>query len=397
MAGSRQLNLGDARLPVGSPHRIQPSRDRSTRVGTAALDIANDLLARSVVSFEIAEQALERLRHDALAVDASFWMITADSATCALRVGDDALGQPLPTISLSDRRTLGALRGRRGALSYSRDLRTVAGLVSTAAQSCLLLSSVNDAGGQGVLVFGWQRPAVPVDDTAISHLQIVAGALLRTLFGERVLGSRVTAARDQERTRIARELHDDLGQQTALLATRIDVLLMSSKASAANLRDGIEEAKQNVQDLAVAIHALSHELHPPKLRLLGLEKTVESLCKNLSKASGVNISFQQSPLPANIAEHVSLCVCRVAQEALQNAVKHSGAREIDVALTATTSDVRLRVSDAGRGFDPSAPHPGGIGLSTMRERVESCGGRLSVVAATGGGVTINAVVPIAAA
>lgn len=209
----------------------------------------------------------------------------------------------------------------------------------------------------------------------------------------REMGSRVVAAQEEERSRIARELHDDLGQQTALLAAKIELLLRSTKASGATLRKGIEEARQNVHDLAVSIHNLSHELHPPKLKLLGLQKTLESLCRNVSKESGVEVLFEVTAIPSGVPECIALCVCRVAQEALQNAVKHSGARRIDVALSAPESRLTLRVTDGGRGFDPLASSGTGIGLISMRERVELNGGQLSVDASPSG-TTIVATLPI---
>lgn len=211
----------------------------------------------------------------------------------------------------------------------------------------------------------------------------------------RSLGARIVAAREEERSRIARELHDDLGQQTAMLATNIQMLLRSSEVSIEALRAGIIEAQRRVQDLAVAIHHLARELHPPKLKLLGLVKTLESLCQQVAKDSGLSVTFHATRVPPQLPEHVSLCLCRVAQEALQNAVKHSGARAVEVVLTNTSSRVTLRVHDEGRGFSPAASHGAGIGLITMRERVELTGGRLSIRSAPDSGSTIDASVPIA--
>jgi signal transduction histidine kinase len=206
--------------------------------------------------------------------------------------------------------------------------------------------------------------------------------------------SRVVSAQEEERTRIARELHDDLGQQTALLATKIEMLLRSSKSNGTALRKGIAEAQHNVQDLAVSIHNLAHELHPPKLKLLGLVRTLESLCRNVSKESGIQVPFATTAIPAGIRERVALCVCRVAQEALQNAVKHSGAQKIDVSLSGDAAQLTLRVSDAGRGFDPLTSPGSGIGLLSMRERVELNGGRLLIEASPSAGTTIEATLPI---
>ena len=396
MAGSRHLDVGDARESIGSPRGIRPAqRDVSPRAGAAAGELANDLLARSVVSLAIAEHSLEVLRHSVKAIEITFWCVTDATAECLLRVGDQTLGQSLPVVALAERGNLGERLRRRAALiCKAGEVTGVEDLVVAGANSYVLVSFLNDAGAAGVLVLGWDASEPPVDEASISHLQLAAGALLRTLFGERVAGSRVVAARVEERSRIGRELHDDLGQQTALLATKIDMLLRSSKASASKLRDGITEAKQNVQELAVTIHNLSHELHPPKLRLLGLVKTIESLCANVSKESGLDVTFRPPTVAFDVPEHISLCICRVAQEALQNAVKHSGARAVELSLSATGSDLTLRVKDSGRGFDRDRSSSRGIGLTTMRERVEEHGGRLSILASPGGGATIEATVPI---
>jgi signal transduction histidine kinase len=206
------------------------------------------------------------------------------------------------------------------------------------------------------------------------------------------IGSKLLNAQEEERGRIARELHDDLGQQTALLATKIETLLRASKTQSPTLRDGIADAGRGIQDLAVSIHNLSHELHPPKLKLLGLVRTLESLCRNLSKPKGPTVAFTADPIPSAVPERISLCLCRVAQEALQNAVKHSGARQIAVGLTAADHELTLRISDDGRGFDPFASSAG-IGLVNMRERVELNGGRLSIQTSASGGTTIEALLP----
>ena len=150
--------------------------------------------------------------------------------------------------------------------------------------------------------------------------------------------------------------------------------------------------EQQTVQLSADLRHLSHELHPPKLKLLGLVRTLESLCRNLSKPKGPTVAFTADPIPSAVPERISLCLCRVAQEALQNAVKHSGARQIAVGLTAADHELTLRISDDGRGFDPFASSAG-IGLVNMRERVELNGGRLSIQTSASGGTTIEALLP----
>ena len=208
------------------------------------------------------------------------------------------------------------------------------------------------------------------------------------------VASKLLAAQEDERRRIGRELHDDLGQQAALLAAKLETLARNSRLSRNSLRAGVVEAEENLQDLAVAIHSLSHELHPAKLKLLGLVTTLEALARDVSKESNVRVGFRSQDIPSDIPEPIALCVFRVTQEALQNAVKHSGAHRIELQLTGTPSQLRLLVTDSGRGFDPLKIQANGIGLLTMRERVELNGGKLRIDTTHPHGTTIEAVLPL---
>jgi PAS domain S-box-containing protein len=208
------------------------------------------------------------------------------------------------------------------------------------------------------------------------------------------LASKVVNAQEEERRRIGSELHDDLGQQAALLAAKFDTVVHGGSMPARQLRAGMAEIRRNVQDLAVAIHNLSHQLHPARLRLLGLEKTLEVLCRELSTQSRVHVRFHAHGVPPCVPESIALCAFRVTQEALQNALKHSGAGEIDVALAGSGSHLTLRVRDNGRGFAPVTADTHGIGLLTMRERVVISGGTLRVESANPSGTTIEATLPL---
>jgi signal transduction histidine kinase len=138
---------------------------------------------------------------------------------------------------------------------------------------------------------------------------------------------------------------------------------------------------------------VSHRLHPAKLKLLGLLPTLDALCRDVSKESSVQVGFHAGPMPPGVGETTALCLFRVAQEALQNAVKHSHARRVDVHLASTPSHLILRVTDDGDGFDPLASRSAGIGLVTMRERVELAGGRLRIDSAPARGTTVEVTIP----
>jgi PAS domain S-box-containing protein len=208
------------------------------------------------------------------------------------------------------------------------------------------------------------------------------------------IASKLVVAQEAERSRIARELHDDLGQQVALVASRLQGALDTTKHSSRALRSSLAAARDGLGDIAVTIHNLSHELHPAKIRLLGLVQTLEALCRDIVEETGVDVRFTAEGMLSHVDEDTALCVFRVAQEALRNAVKHSGGRTFDVHLSGIDTSLTLRIADDGDGFDPLASQSAGIGLVTMRERVELMGGVLTVETAMARGTMIEIWVPV---
>jgi len=208
----------------------------------------------------------------------------------------------------------------------------------------------------------------------------------------RQLAAKLVAVQESERARVARELHDDIGQLLAVLSLRLEALAHEPGRTA--MQRGVAEAGTALQEIATAVHTLSHQLHPAKLRLLGLLQTLETLCRDLSAKDGIRIRWHTHGVPQDVGEELGLCVFRVAQEALRNAIRHSGATVIDVSLVATPSIMTLRVSDNGAGFDPLTSPIAGIGLQTMRERVDLVGGVLAVEALRPHGTTVRVDVPL---
>ena len=147
------------------------------------------------------------------------------------------------------------------------------------------------------------------------------------------------------------------------------------------------------QNIAKSVHDLSHKLHPAKLRLIGLVSALKALQRDMSARSGISISLVQDTLPS-LSPEITLCLFRVAQEALQNAAKHSRAREIAVQLRNTAHGVTLTVADDGVGFDVESAWKKGLGLISMAERLESIGGKLSVHSAPGEGTRLETTVPL---
>jgi signal transduction histidine kinase len=214
----------------------------------------------------------------------------------------------------------------------------------------------------------------------------------------RALSGRLLQAQETERRRIARELHDDLNQDLALLAVQMDLLGRRPPDSGARLGEEMKSLSDRVKQLSSTVHGLSSLLHPAKLEQLGLVPAVRSLCKELAQAHGLTIEFVDGPVPPTIPADTALCLYRVVQEALQNAIKHGGARHARIDLSGEDGGVSLRIADDGVGFDPAkAERKGGLGLVSMRERLHLVGGVIAVESGPSAGTRIDVRVPLGTA
>src|SRR5262249_48941251 len=151
---------------------------------------------------------------------------------------------------------------------------------------------------------------------------------------------------EQERARIGRELHDDINQRLAMLAVELEQV----QESHSGVRIPLEELRREVSEISNDVQALSHDLHPSKLEYLGLVGGIASWCKEFAERRGVEISFK-SDISTTLPAEVEVCLFRVLQEALQNAAKHSGVKQVEVRLRQTLAEVYLVISDLGVGFD----------------------------------------------
>ena len=206
----------------------------------------------------------------------------------------------------------------------------------------------------------------------------------------RDLGARLLQAEDSERSRIARELHDDISQQVALLSINLELLRGAGQPDTEPLAG---EALNRVQDLARSLHDLSHRLHPTKLRLIGLVPALQALQRELSR-SDTTIAFTHEGVPANLPLDLTLSVFRVVQEAVQNALKHGRARTVTVDLRGGSNGLALTVSDDGVGFDVDAAWGEGLGLISMGERIEAIEGTLDIRSTPGGGTCLTITMPL---
>lgn len=209
------------------------------------------------------------------------------------------------------------------------------------------------------------------------------------------MAGKLIEAQEQERARIARELHDDINQRLALLAIEIEQVQQQPPDSVPELRTRIGTLHNQTTQISSDVQKMSHELHSPRLNYLGLVPAVKGFCKEFGERQKVEIDLKSHEVPSHLPSELSLCLFRVVQEALQNAIKHSGVRHFDVQLWANAEEIHLSVSDSGKGFDTETAKRGaGLGLTSMRERVKLVNGELSIKSQRNHGTTIYACVPI---
>lgn len=210
------------------------------------------------------------------------------------------------------------------------------------------------------------------------------------------LGGRLLLAQEAERSRIALELHDDIGQQLTLLSFDLQTLSPHGRPGRRSGDTVIKDALARVTALARSIHDLSHRLHPANISLRGLVSALESLQRQTARP-GVNIGFTHENVPSGLSHDFTLCVFRVVQEALQNALKHGGARNISIHLTGADGRLEVTIADDGAGFTESEAVGKGLGLAGMSERFEAIGGTLTVRSVPGSGTWVKGSAPIASA
>jgi len=192
------------------------------------------------------------------------------------------------------------------------------------------------------------------------------------------LGGRLIAAQEEERRRIARELHDDFNQRLAVLSIEIEQLGQKIQKPL-SLRRNVARLQKQAQEISAEIHRLSYKLHPSKLDHLGLMASVKSLCNEISESGKLTVRFQQTGFPADLPKETTLCLFRIVQECLRNCVKHSQAEAVHVKLARTKDEVRLSVSDNGVGFETkSEVMERGLGFISMKERLHILGGEIEV-------------------
>lgn len=209
--------------------------------------------------------------------------------------------------------------------------------------------------------------------------------------------ARLIDAQEKERTRIARELHDDICQKLATLSLKIEKVLNGwGKHKQIPADSQLEHIRQECANLTGDVQAMSHTLHPSILDNLGLATAVKSFCREISQQSGAVVSFTNTNTPDSLPHEVSLSVFRVVQEALHNAVKYSGQKDFEVRLHGTSGGLELEVVDRGVGFDvASVKLTAGLGLISMRERIHLVNGTIHIDSKPRAGTRVCVRVPLA--
>jgi len=209
------------------------------------------------------------------------------------------------------------------------------------------------------------------------------------------LSARLISAQEDERSRIARELHDDFNQRLALLALDLERFHDGLPKTQENLVDGLATLLRRTKELSSDVHRLSHQLHPSILDHLGLVAAARSFCKEISEQHDIHIELAHHEVPRSLPNDIALCLYRIVQEALRNVIKHSGAKSARIEITKMESELSLHISDNGIGFDPESDRTRhGLGLLSMRERLRQVDGTISFMRIEPTGTRIDVRIPI---
>jgi PAS domain S-box-containing protein len=209
------------------------------------------------------------------------------------------------------------------------------------------------------------------------------------------LSGRLIKAQEEERSRLARELHDDFSQRMALQAVALQMILDAVGNSQPNISEQLRKLLEEVKEIGADLHSLSHDLHSSKLETLGLSRSVSSFCREFSKQHKIQIDYDAAGLPESISSDTGLCLFRVVQEGIRNVNKHSRASRVEVRLTGGPSEISLTLSDNGVGFDVSQNYTSnGIGILSMKERARMLYGTFEIRSAPMKGTEIAVNIPL---
>ena len=209
------------------------------------------------------------------------------------------------------------------------------------------------------------------------------------------MNRRVIEAEERERDRIARDLHENVGQRLALLAIAISQLKNDFPHQPAELLDRMDAVWRKTLEVLADVKASAHELYSPRFEYLGIAPVMKAFCEEFGERKGAEIDFGSQGFPSSVPADVSICLFRVLQEALHNGVMHSGVRKFSVQLWRESDEVHLKVSDSGAGFDLRTARIGrGLGLVRIEQRVKLVNGTSSIDSRPEEGTTVRVSVPL---
>jgi PAS domain S-box-containing protein len=212
------------------------------------------------------------------------------------------------------------------------------------------------------------------------------------------LARRLMGAQEAERSRIARELHDGIGQEIALLSIQMQRATASMWPRSDSNNNGMQQFGKKLAEIGVHVSHLSHRLHSSELEYLGLAVAITKLCREFSVEYPIKLSCACRNIPKDLNNDIGLTFLRIVQESLHNVAKHSGAKTVQVELTCEDEEVSLTVCDDGTGFDVQrSKTAAGLGLVSMRERIYLIGGTLTIDSAMGAGTSVRASAPLSTA
>lgn len=229
----------------------------------------------------------------------------------------------------------------------------------------------------------------------ITQRKLDADALRRSEDQLRRLTANLLNAQEEERKRVARELHDDVNQRMAMLANEVSTLEKTPPGSARLLRTQLRSLRERVNQLSDDLRSAAHRLHPSALEHFGLVAAIESHCSGFMKLHRIEVKLTHRGVPESIPPEVALCLYRVAQECLNNIAKHSGAKRAAVAINGAEGGISLSITDNGIGFDPGlVADQSGLGIVGIRERVRLVDGIVAIESQPGRGTRIDVRVPL---
>ncbi len=257
----------------------------------------------------------------------------------------------------------------------------------------LTLSLITNDAGKAVAIATIAKEITELKQTE-EALRKSEAALRQSEKRLRALAAGVITAQEEERRRLARELHDDLNQRLVMLAHEAATLQEEIPQPAELLRKHLEGFRKRAAELSDDVHAMAYELHPSAVEHLGLAPALKSYFAEFRRLERVRVEFIPRNVPESVPADIALCLYRVVQQALHNVAKHSGAKKAQVELFGKNRGIQLTITDSGAGFDPAAVRGKGLGLVGIEERVRLVGGNVSIHSAPGSGTRVELRAPL---